>query len=430
MRHTGDISLGQPKRLKGVAFDPPNVDSRLGPSIETKVRKVAAKQDEDGWSTETKVLIRWSAAAMFGALVVMAGGAIASYWLMTGSCIFDTEGRRPKDVSDAIRIGLTLAAGGGAAVALVVAFRRQKVLEEDREGKRADDAADREVQRALHDRYQSATAQLGHDNHTIRLAGVFALAAVADDWLARIDRGQAQVCIDVLCSYLRTDERVTDRSQPDLEVRQTITRVVAAHLQANASRSWGGLDFDFTGASFTGTHDFSGAVFSGGSVSFDQASFTGDVVSFNRAVFSGGVVSFARAKFSSGYMTFLDTAFSGGEVNFLSASFSGTEMVFFRSKFSGAEVVFSHATVDLSQLRIMDAEISKGQVNFDGVKFKEGGGLFVVRTKFSGGEVTFRDGLFGPVEPADGGGVVTGPWPGPPDPLPKVYPLPADNEQE
>ena len=47
-------------------------------------------------------------------------------------------------------------------------------------------------------RYQDAASQLGHEKAAVRLAGVYAMAGLADDW-----RAQRQQCVDVLCAYLR-----------------------------------------------------------------------------------------------------------------------------------------------------------------------------------------------------------------------------------
>jgi hypothetical protein len=80
-------------------------------------------------------------------------------------------------------------AGAGALVALVVAYRRQKVAE-------ADSAHDRN--RVFNERFTAIAAQLGDDQPAVRLAGVHAMAGLADDWDAN-----RQTCIDVLCAYLR-----------------------------------------------------------------------------------------------------------------------------------------------------------------------------------------------------------------------------------
>jgi uncharacterized membrane-anchored protein YhcB (DUF1043 family) len=53
--------------------------------------------------------------------------------------------------------------------------------------------------RTLNERFATAAEKLGGDKPpAVRLAGVYAMAGLADDWEAN-----RQVCIDVLCGYLR-----------------------------------------------------------------------------------------------------------------------------------------------------------------------------------------------------------------------------------
>ncbi len=140
-------------------------------------------------------------------------------------------------ILEPLKIGLTIAAGLGGAVALVVAYRRQR-------------ATERQEPR---DQYVSAVAQLGADDATTRLAGVYALANLADSWPQ-----QRQQCVDVLCGRLRlpwnpaldpehptatktveqpaaanggTVTYVYPNHAGELEVRQTILRVIADHLR-------------------------------------------------------------------------------------------------------------------------------------------------------------------------------------------------------
>ena len=87
----------------------------------------------------------------------------------------------------------------------------------------------------LNERFTTIAAQLGHDQAAVRLAGVHAMAGLADDW-----EENRQTCIDVLCAYLRmpyepdpgdeapTAERLKFRAIR--EVRHTVIRVIAAHL--------------------------------------------------------------------------------------------------------------------------------------------------------------------------------------------------------
>ena len=108
--------------------------------------------------------------------------------------------------------------------------------------------------------------------------GVHAMAGLADDW-----KQNRQTCVEVLCAYLRLpyDPDPGDDADPaertayraNREVRHTVIRLITAHLQADApvkSRSWQGLNLDFTGVVFDGG-DFSAAVFCGGTVNFGRA---------------------------------------------------------------------------------------------------------------------------------------------------------------
>jgi hypothetical protein len=53
--------------------------------------------------------------------------------------------------------------------------------------------------RTLNERFATAAGQLGDDKPAaVRLAGVYAMAGLADDWPKN-----RQTCVDVLCAYLR-----------------------------------------------------------------------------------------------------------------------------------------------------------------------------------------------------------------------------------
>src|SRR5215475_4710960 len=119
--------------------------------------------------------------------------------------------------------------------------------------------------RTLNERFATAAGQLGSDKPpAVRLAGVYAMAGLADDWPEN-----RQTCVDVLCAYLRLPydpdpgEDAAPPERANREVRHTIIRLIATHLAAGAAVSWRGLDFDFTGAVFDGGN-FTYARFSGG----------------------------------------------------------------------------------------------------------------------------------------------------------------------
>jgi len=339
--------------------------------------------------------------------------------------------------SDSIRsVGFAAAAIVAVPVGYI-AYRRQRVLDQQHQ------LADTKDYR---DRFVTATAQIGGDSIMARLAGVYALANLADEW-GEHTPSQRQVCIDVLCAYLRTaydpttdnlttttqTERtttdghgggtkdVTTRTalRDDRDVRLTIIRIIRDHLRPTDTKSpsptWQGHDFDFTGAVIPAGSDFTKAVFSGGRVSFTRAVFSGGRVSFTRAVFSGGQVlfdeavfsgsevrfhlavfsdghvSFERAVFSGGQVSVIDATFSGGQVSFEKAVFSGGQVWFFAATFSGSQVVFDGAEFSGAWVSFDSANFSGGQVSFDWAKFFGGRVSFDNNAVFSGGAVT-RDG--------------------------------------
>jgi uncharacterized protein YjbI with pentapeptide repeats len=235
--------------------------------------------------------------------------------------------------------------------------------------------------RTLNERFGAAAEQLGSDKPAVRLAGVYAMAGLADDW-----EENRQICVDVLCAYLRMpyepdpgpalghkEQRLA--FEASREVRHTVIRVITAHLKKDAAASWQGLNFDFTSVFFDGG-DFTGAEFSGGEVSFYNAKFLGGEVNFTGAEFSGGRVDFTGAEFSGGLVDFTSSSFSGGTVYFNDAQFSGGLVDFDTARFSGGTVHFS------------GARFFGGLVNFDTARFS-GGTVDFTSSSFSGGEVDF-----------------------------------------
>ncbi len=297
-------------------------------------------------------------------------------------------------------------AGAGALVALVMAYRRQRV---------AEDAASHDRTRILNERFTAIATQLGDAQPAVRLAGVHAMAGLADDW-----KENRQTCVDVLSAYLRLpydsdpgeDAGPAERAayRANREVRHTVIRLIGAHLRPGHVASWEDLNFDFTGVVFDGG-DFGGARFSGGIVRFDTASFvsgevsftgaefTGGTVSFRSAEFSGGKVSFSEAKFSGGEIYFggeifgPGAVFSGGEVDFADAEFSGSRVSFNTALFCGSRVSFFHAEFCGSHVRFHRSEFSGGRVSFNGTGFS-GGEVRFSEARFSGSNVDFADAGF------------------------------------
>ncbi|MFD3622266.1 pentapeptide repeat-containing protein [Streptomyces sp. NPDC058676] len=332
------------------------------------------------WPVGTVLVLTFATAIAVASAVFYVG------WDLLGAQGLRSERRiDSKTLFDLVKVSFGVVAGAGALVALVVAYRRQRVDE---------DAALRDVTRLHNERFTTAVSQLGDESAAVRLGGVHALAGLADDAPTRELR---QTCIDVLCSYLRlpyTAEADLPSGDPDgrhtylalREVRHTIIRLIRDHLRLAREHphSWQGHDLDFTGVVFDGG-DFDGAVFSGG------------LVNFHRAEFSSGTVGFAAAKFVGANVGFGDAMFSGGEVYFAQAVFSGGMVNFFRAVFSSGTVGFNHAEFTDGQVVFNQVTFSGATVDFDGAVFS-GGTVSFTRAEFSGATVDFSYATFSGAE--------------------------------
>ncbi|GAB2550402.1 pentapeptide repeat-containing protein [Nocardia heshunensis] len=270
--------------------------------------------------------------------------------------------------------------------------------------------------------FAAAARQLGDPDVAVRIAGVYAMAGVADDFAVRWRRQQ---CVDVLCGYLRLPyapeegashlvsksqriedhgtavERVYTYRQNDRQVRDTIVRVVTQRLRLSAEISWSACDFDFSDAVFEDA-DFRGAVFagrntsftnamflSGRTASFEQTRFLGRRVTFRGAIFRSAAV-FERAVFApsaagraerrAAATVFAEATFGGG-VNFDGAQFRGARTVFDRATFAGERSSFANAGF-AAELTAFERVVFDGdRVTFTGAEF-------------SGARVSFADSRF------------------------------------
>jgi hypothetical protein len=198
----------------------------------------------------------------------------------------------------------------------------------------------------FNERFATAADKLGHSEAATRMAGVYALAGLADDW-----ESQRQTCIDVLCGYMRLPYQ-PQAGKPNFrigerEVRQSLIRIIRDHLRDSAAVSWQGYIFRFHRATFDGG-DLSSIRVSGGYMSFYDAEFTGGLMDFRSGKFSGGTVSFQEARFSGGKLDFRGADFTaGGIVKFDESVFSaGSVLDFQAAKFSGGVVDLTRGRFD------------------------------------------------------------------------------------
>ncbi|MFE3023350.1 pentapeptide repeat-containing protein [Nocardia tengchongensis] len=264
-------------------------------------------------------------AAVMWTLVVGGGIAALAYAVLKLEIRTNDNLAAPIDIT---KLALTVVGGVGGAVALVVAYRRQRDLEQNR----------------FVERFGAAAAQLGSASVAVRIAGVYAMAGVADESTG----SNRQRCIDVLCGYMRLPydsahggsgrtKRVTktvvqrdvvsrdveveqeehaEYRQDDREVRQTIVRVIVDHVRGGTTHDWSENTFDFrtahlesadfSGARFAGIGRFVGTIFSG-PTDLRQVTFSG-TTDFIGATLSGPT-EFVEATFS-GATRFMQVTFS------------------------------------------------------------------------------------------------------------------------
>lgn len=294
-------------------------------------------------------------------------GGWLTNWRSTG------VGSTPLDV---VRVSLTTIGGIGGTGYLVIKYRERASAE------RAEKAAEltrKDIeQEKAEQNLLSAVQQVGSESPQVRIAGVYALADVADTYKGPYK----QRVVDILCGYLRTQrgtrEVVTDNQNADdfpvqkqdyasndSAVESTILNILSRRLRKRREASgsaqpirqdveddqlWCDCTLDLRGAVIYEPIDFSNATFDAdvraqgahiladvdfrnvkfsSKIDFSRATFRG-YADFRRATF-GGSVEFQQTRFAS-VADFQDSIFERG-CSFNKASIG--KAAFNRAKFHG-----------------------------------------------------------------------------------------------
>ena len=346
--------------------------------------------------------------AAVAAVVIVA--FVVTTWLLAIASGANPGTDRANSRLDAVRTGLAAGAGAGAAVGLMLAFRRQHHQEI------ATVLTDLDAtERRITELYTKAVEQLGSDKAPVRLGGLYALERLAQD-----NPVHRQTIVNVVCAYLRmpfsptaptcnpqprasenAEEPATeaeartdgngDTWRQERQVRLTAQRILADHLRDDRAkerrstdppslRFWPDVRLDLTGATLIdfGLHDavvadarFGWATFTGRAW-FHGATFTGHLWC-GRATFTGdaefkGVTFTGDAEFD--HATFI------GDANFERATFSRIA-VFARATFDGetyfdgttftGRAVFDGATFNV--YASFNPATFTGDAHFDGTTF-------------------------------------------------------------
>lgn len=288
---------------------------------------------------------------------------------------------------DAIRTGLSVVAGTGGAMALLLAARRQWLSERaqrHQEGVDADARARQErayaldeetadagrrhqdrlaritefdaTERRVTDLFSKAVDHLGNDKAAVRLGGLYGLERLASG-----NDEHRQAVVDVICAYLRMPDPRTD--DDERYVRLAAQRVLFGRLAAGSRIDLAGavlIDLDATSCVFAEV-DVTRTVFSG-RTRFDDAVF-GAAAAFAGATFEGEA-TLARSRWRT------DADFDG---------------VTFREGTDFDEAVFER------RVSFGDGARFLGRTGFRGARFHDGG-LFD-HAAFAE-KVSFRDAVF------------------------------------
>lgn len=249
--------------------------------------------------------------------VIIASGVILLVWLIADKPDVSSLAKG-MTLIDLIRTALLVTGGVGGVVALVVAYRKQRLGERNEKrdeiaAERASRAEDREDQKLLNERFAAASEQLGSEIAMNRFAGVYAMAGLADDW----DAGR-QECIDVLCAYMRRPVKSlklnVDQGMPysekqaleeERQVRRAIINVIGRKLREDEipGSTWHGHEFDLSESLIDGG-DLSGINFSRTTMKFDKSNFVGEGIDFSKSVFTKCTFSFNGASFINASISF------------------------------------------------------------------------------------------------------------------------------
>jgi uncharacterized protein YjbI with pentapeptide repeats len=235
-------------------------------------------------------------------------------WVLVGTAA-------PNVRLDVVRTALAVGGGTGALVTLMYVVRRQLLAERVATDSKLDAA-----ERRITELYVKGVEQLGSENPTVRIGGLFALERLAEN-----SPRLRETVVDVLCTYLRCEPL-----EGDTVTRVTTQGVLLDHLAFESKYSFhkthwslgmitlsgAKLDnFDFKSAKVDTVH-FDGCAFRG-RTQFEDAVIRG--ADFCYATFDGPT-KFVNSKLQKAFFveaTFNDRSYFDGAEFAQGANFSG-----------------------------------------------------------------------------------------------------------
>lgn len=307
-------------------------------------------------ATITSLLSLTHKKSLFLAIAFWTLLSIACYtalsWLWGGRFLAGWTNKKSLPFKELLSITLAAVGGIGAVGYLVIKYREQASTERE-EARQNEGAADKQL--------TAAVKQLGSKSPQVRIAGIYALADVADTYGSEkygVDYNKRAV--EILCGYLRTV-----RSDNDEPVESAVLSILSNHLTppADSLRNknigpWSRYTIDLRGAILRETINFQGACIASldcrqaefyGKADFTEAHFDGDTrldnAHFHRtAIFTGtqfqqdarsteSGAAFGGTRFDGN--TYFDNAHFHHEADFTGAQFQDNAKSNLNTSFAG-----------------------------------------------------------------------------------------------
>lgn len=273
------------------------------------------------------------------------------------------------------RNAVTLAAALGVGVTLFFSYRKQQTSEKAQElASQAQENAVKALQLSLekHDletvsemrnRYSRSAEQLASDKASIQFAGLYSLVALADDWAARRNTDEQQVCISLIGSHTRSVGPSSSADQRMTASRASV--VLMSRLKSEllgTLRSWSDRDIDLFGVQLGFNLDR--VTISGGNTYLHNCHFstiqgirglnlTGGSLQVRSSDDETSLPQMMMCHLDKGYLSLSkETSTSKVSISITRTFFSGTKAHIFLNSDLIAEVMFDECTFEAGRLDI------------------------------------------------------------------------------
>lgn len=342
---------------KGLAEPPAAVTATIKP-MARKMENTLLEGKNLNWG----MILLW---VLMSVVVFLLFGALFSFSLRSDPFPWNLQQKMSADdLSKVIQSALAATAGLGLGVTLFLSVRRQRTTED------AQATAEKnygetlnlvrlqvEQQRAaeltaLRSRYKDAAEQMGSTAGTVQVAGVYAMAFLADEWEVPARARERQMSIDVLTSSFAFDHGDDTRPRSDAENPQvdSFTRAIwksifqRTYSNNQPGQRWTGADVDLRRknlAELDLPRVLSDRTFDFKSLHFGASTISS--LAFNNCEFRQGKVSFEKVQLLN-ELKFERCTFSAGELDLsvcMGAEKAAWNITFVQCNFSGTAITFN-----------------------------------------------------------------------------------------